>query len=199
MNNQDYKLKYQDLKLKFHDAVDTAFQLGMEQGLQQAQVQQAQQDQAAAQAAAQGMPGQPGQDPNAQPGQEMPGQEPSDGSELDQHIGKLESMLQKSDPTAPQTLELKKSLEGIKAFQSSLKQASDLKKSEKAIAAIGKAMKPAFTLSKGATKNLSEHGKKALNMQEKIVNDVMKSFAEEEAHAAAAIAKTLNFEQVLKD
>jgi hypothetical protein len=198
MNNQDYKLKYQDLKLKFHDAVDTAFQLGMEQGLQQAQVQQAQQDQAAAQAA-QRMPGQPGEDPNAQPGQDPNSPESPDGSELDQHIGKLESMLQKSDPTAPQTLELKKSLEGIKAFQSSLKQASDLKKSEKAITAIGKAMKPVFTLSKGATKNLSEHGKKALNMQEQIVNDVMRSFAEEEAHAAAAIAKTLNFEQVLKD
>jgi hypothetical protein len=196
MKNQDWKLKYSDLKLKFHDAVDVAFRLGYEAGAQGAQLQQAQQDQAAAQAAAQGMPG---QDPNAQSGQDPNSPESPDGSELDQHIGKLESMLQKSDPTAPQTLELKKSLEGIKAFQSSLKQASDLKKSEKAIAAIGKAMKPAFTLSKGATKNLSEHGKKALNMQEQIVNDVMKSFAEEEAHAATAIAKTLNFEQVLKD
>lgn len=197
MKNQDWKLKYQDLKLKFHDAVDVSFRLGMEQGLQQAQVQQAQQDQAAAQAAAQG--GMPGQDPNDQPSEEMPGQEPSDGSELDQHIGELESMLQKSDPTSPQTMELKKSLEGIKSVQSNLKQTYDLGKNEKAIKAIGKAMKPAFTLSKTATKNLSEHGKKALNMQEQIVNDVMKSFAEEEAHAAAAIAKTLNFEQVLKD
>jgi hypothetical protein len=181
------------------DAVDVSFRLGHEAGAQSAQLQQAQQDQAAAQAAAQGMSGQSGQDPNQQPGQEMNPSESPDGSELDQHISKLEGMLQKSDPTAPQTLDLKKSLEGIKAFQSSLKQASDLKKSEKAITAIGKAMKPAFTLSKGATKNLSEHGKKALNMQEQIVNDVMKSFAEEEAHAAAAIAKTLNFEQVLKD
>jgi len=199
MKNQDWKLKYSDLKLKFHDAVDTAFQLGMEQGLQQAQVQQAQQDQAAAQAAAQGMPGQPGQDPNAQPGQDPNSPESPDGSELDQHIGKLESMLQKSDPTAPQTMELKKSLEGIKAFQSSLKQASDLKKSEKAIAAIGKAMKPAFTLSKGATKNLSEHGKKALNMQEQIVQDLMKAMDEESAKVSESINKTLSFENLIKE
>jgi hypothetical protein len=195
MNNQDWKLKYQDLKLKFHDAVDVAFRLGFEQGANNAQLQQAQQDQASAQAAQGGMPG---QDPNAQPGQEMNSPESPDGSELDQHIGQLESMLQKADPTSMEALSLKKSLDGIKAFQSSLKQAYDLKKSEKAIAAISKAMKPKFTIGNGIIKNLSPSGEKALNSQQQIVDDLMKSFEAEEKKAAESIAKTLSLEQVLK-
>jgi hypothetical protein len=196
MKNQDWKLKYCDLKLKFHDCVDTAFRLGYEAGAQGAQLQQAQQDQANAQAMQQAaMGGQPGQDPNAQPGQEM---ESPDGSELDQHIGQLEGMLGQSKSGSPEQAAFQKSLDGIKAFQKSLKQASDLRKSEKAIAAIGKAMKPAFTLNKTATKNLSEPAKKALSDQEKIVDELMKSFAEEEKKAAEAINKTLSFEQLLK-
>jgi RNA-binding protein YhbY len=193
MQNQDWKLKYEDLKLKFMDAVDVSFRLGMEQGLQQAQVQQAQQ--ASAEAAQAAQMGQPGEDPNSQM---EPGQPQSDGSELDQHIGTLESMLSSSKPGSPEQSNLQKSLDGIKAFQSDLKQKSDLKKSEAAIKAIGKAMKPAFTLGKAATKNLSESGKKALNMQEQIVADMMKSFAEEEKTAAESITKTLGLEQLLK-
>jgi hypothetical protein len=196
MKNQDWKLKYSDLKLKFHDAVDVAFRLGFEQGAQNAQVQQAQQAEATAQQAAAGqIPGQEGQ-PGEMPGQES--QQPSDGSELDQHIGTLESMLQKSDPADTSTIVMKKSLEGIKAFKSSLKQASDLRKSEKAIAEIGKHMKPKFTLGKAATKNMGEHGKKALNSQERLVSDLMKAMSEEEAKATESITKTLDLEQILK-
>lgn len=193
MRNQDWKLKYRDLKLKFHDAVDVAFRLGYEAGAQGAQLQQAQQDQAAAQAAA-AQPGMPGEQSGdtGQMGQQ------SDGSELDQHIGTLESMLSQSKPGSPEQAGLQKSLDGIKSFQSSLKQASDLKKSEQAIKAIGKALKSPLNLSKGATKNLSEHGKKALNAQEKIVDELMKSFAEEEQKASEAINKTLSLEQILK-
>lgn len=199
MKNQDYKLKYQDLKLKFHDTIDVAFRLGFEQGAQQAQVQQAQQQQADAQAAQQAAMGQqPGQDPNAQSGEETPGQEPSSGSELDQHIGTLESMLGQSKPGSPEQANLQKSLDGIKAFQSSLRQTYELHKSEKAIKAISKAMKTPFTISKTATKNLSEPAKKALSMQEQIVQDLMKSMSDEEAKASEAITKTLNLEQILK-
>ncbi len=189
MKNQDWKLKYQDLKLKFHDAVDTAFRLGYESGAQGAQVQQAQQAEAAAQQAQMGQPGQEGQ---------MPGQEQSDGSELDQHIGTLEGMLSQSKPGSMEQAGLQKSLNGIKAFQSSLKQAFDLKKSEQAIAAIGKAMKTPFTIGKTATKNLSEPAKKALTKQEEIIEDMMKSFEEEEKKAAESINKALNLEQLLK-
>ncbi len=199
MNNQNYRLKYQDLKLKFHDSVDVAFRLGFEQGAQQAQVQQAQQAQMQAEQAQQAAmgQGQPGQDPNAASGQEM-GQEGSDGSELDQHIGTLEGMLSQSKPGSPEQGALQKSLDGIKAFQSDLKQKYELKKAEKAIAAIGKAMKTPFTLSKAATKNMSEPAKKALSMQEQIVADLMKSMEEEEKKASEAITKTLSIEQLLK-
>ena len=195
MKNQDWKLKYQDLKLKFADALDVSFRLGFEQGAQNAQVQQAQQAEAAAQ---QAQMGQSGQDPNAPPGQEMPGQEQSDGSELDQHIGQLEGMLQGSKPGSPEQASLQKSLTGIKAFQKSLKDSSDLRKSEQAIAAIGKTMKPVFTIGRGATKNMSEPAKKALNMQEEIVSTMMKSWEEEEKIAAESVNKILNLERLLK-
>lgn len=191
---QDYKMKYKELKLKFKETVDLAFRLGVQEGMRQGELQQAQQAQMAAQqAAAGGMPGQEGA-----PGQEMPGQGPADGSELDQHIGTLESMLQKADPTSSEALSLKKSLDGIKAFKMSLKQASDLRKSEAALTAIGKAMKTPFTLGKAATKNMTETAKSALNSQEQILDNVMKSFAEEEQRATEAIKKTLSLEQVLK-
>ena len=128
MKNQDWKLKYQDLKLKFMDAVDVSFRLGMEQGLQQAQMQQAQQQQADAQAAQQAamgqQPGQPGQE-----GQDMNSPESPDGSELDSHIGQLEGMLNKSKQGSPEQGALQKSLDGIRAFQSNLRQASELRKS----------------------------------------------------------------------
>lgn len=193
MKNQDWKLKYKDLKLKFHDAVDVSFRLGFEAGAQQAQVQQAQQQQAAAEQAQQAA--MMGQDPNA-PGQEgqMPGEE-ANGSELDQHINTLEGMLGSG---SPDPASFQKSLNGIKSFMTDLKTKYELKKSEKAIAAIGKALKSPFTLSKTATKNLSEPAKKALNMQEQIVSDLMKSFDEEEKKAAEAVTKTLNFEQILR-
>jgi hypothetical protein len=197
----DYKNKYKELKLKFKDTVDLAFRLGVEEGMRQGQVQQAQQAQASAEQAQQaqmGQPGQPGQDPNAQPGQEMNSPESPDGSELDQHIGQLEGMLGQSKPGSPEQAEFQKSLNGIKAFQKSLKDISDLRKSEKAIAAIGKAMKAPFTLSRSATKNMSVPAQKALNMQEEIVKDFMKSFDEEKAKATETITKTLNYEQLLK-
>lgn len=188
MKNQDWKLKYADLKLKFHDAVDTAFRLGFEQGANNAQLQQLQQDQAAAQA---GQMGGMGEDPNAQMESGM-GQ--NDGSELDQHIGTLEGMLNQSKPGSPEQAGIKKSLD----FLFGLKQKYELKKSEQAIKAIGRTMKAPFTLGKAATKNLSESGKKALNMQEQIVADLMKSMDEEETKAKEAITKTLNLEQLLK-
>jgi len=192
----DWKQKYKEIKLKFKDTVDLAFRLGVEEGMRQGQVQQAQQAQADAQAQA-AAGGQSGQDPNA-PGGDMPGQEQSDGSELDQHIGTLEGMLSQAKPGTPEQAGLQKSLHGIKEYQSNIKQKYELKKAEQAIAAIGKALKPKFTFSNSATKNMSEHGKKALNDQEKIVENMMKSFAEEEAKATETINKTLSFEQVLK-
>lgn len=191
MKNQDYKLKYQDLKIKFHDAIDVAFRLGFEQGAQSAQMQQAQQQAQEAQMQQQQMmqmqrqPGQEQQDPN------NPAAPDSSGSEMDQHINTLESMVNQQDPASSQYADMKKTLDSMKSL-------IEMKKSEKAINAIAKAMKPKFTISKGANKNLSEHGKKALNDQEKIVDELMKSFQDEEKKAAETIIKTLNFENLLK-
>jgi RNA-binding protein YhbY len=201
MKNQDWKLKYQDLKVRFQDCLDVSFRLGYENGLQSAQVQQAQQQQADAQAQQAAMAGQPGQDPNADPSQEgqMPGQESPNGSELDSHISQLESMLGKTETGSLEYMNLKKSLDGIKSFQSNLKKAHDHKVSEMTLKSIQKAMQPKFTLGKTATKNLSESGKKALNMQEQIVADLLKSMAEEEQKTSESITKTLNFEQLLKN
>ena len=191
MNNQEWKLKYQDLKLKFHDAVDVAFRLGIEQGMQQAQLQEAQQQaQMAAQQAAQ--PGMPGEE--QAPGEEMPQDGQPDGSELDQHIGTLESMLQTSDPTSSDALAIKKSIDGLKAIQHKF----ELAKSSKLIGQIAKNMNKPFALNKRAERNLPDHAKKALSNQEKIVNDIMKSMQEEEEKVTESIKKTLSFEQLLK-
>ncbi len=187
MKNQDWKLKYQDLKLRFHDAVDVAFRLGYEAGAQGAQLQQAQQAQAAAQQT--GMPGEQSGDS---------GELGQDGSELDQHIGTLEGMLSQQKPGSIQKEGLQKSLDVVKSIQSDMRQKYELRKSEKAIKEIGKAMKAPFTLGKTATKNLSESGKKALTMQEQIVADLMKSMNDEEKKVAEQVNKTLDFEQLLK-
>ncbi len=192
MRNQDWKLKYKDLKLKFHDAVDVAFRLGVEQGMQQAQIQEAQQAQMMAQQA-DAQSGMPGQE-EGMPGEENPEAGQPNGSELDEHIGTLESMLEKADPTSPDALTLKKSLEGLKAIQHSFQMA----KSTKSINQIAKNMKKPFSFNKRAEKNLPDHAKKALSNQEKIVDDIMKSMAEEEEKVTEAIKKTLSFEQLLK-
>lgn len=197
MNNQNWKLKYQDLKIKFHDAVDTAFRLGFEQGAQQEQVDQAQQQQATMMSGQPGQPGQPGTQEEVQDSSQM-GQEPSNGSELDQHIGELESMVAKSDVGTKEHFILLKSLDSVKAIQNDLKEKYELYKSEQAIKGIGKALRPKLVLNKAAAHNLSPHAKQALNDQEKIIDELMKSFAEEQEKAAKAIEKAVGLEQLLK-
>src|ERR1700677_3890259 len=118
----NYKMKYQELKSKYMKAVDMAFRLGVEEGMKQGQLDNANQQLAQAQeqntAAAGGAPGDPSQEggspnnngaggtpdqgtgidksgaPSIQPGQ-PPASENPEGSELDQHISKLESMIAK--------------------------------------------------------------------------------------------------------
>lgn len=184
MKNQDWKLKYQDLKLKFHDAVDVAFRLGFQAGAQNAQVQQSQQAQAATQ--------QMDQQHNGQEDSPQFGQQ--EGSELDQHIGQLEGLLGQAKPGSIEEAGLKKSLDYVKSY----KQKLDFQKSEQIFKSIGKALNKPFVLNKTASKNMSETGKKALNMQEQIVNDLMKAMAEEEKKAAEAVTKTLGMEQILR-
>lgn len=187
----NWKAKYTELKAKYMNDVDTAFRLGIEQGAQMAQQQQAAeqaaQEQAMAQAQAQGQPGAEGgeQAPGAEQveGQPMQESEHPAGSELDQHIATLEGMLGKSEITAEDLASMKKSIE-------SLKFGIEMKKSDAAIKGIVKAIKPAkspVTMSKAASANLGEKQKSALNMQEKIVSNIMKSWEEQEKSLSKSI------------
>jgi hypothetical protein len=207
MSEINWKSKYQELKMKFMNSVDTAFRLGFEQGMQKQQQQQAQeqamQQQQMQMAAMQGAPGQeggaPGEEqpqegaagPEAGPQAAGPSQQ---GSELDQHIAELESMLSKSED-----LEVKKSLQKLIAFRKSELQAIELKKSEKAIHGIAKALKvPSSFVSPTASANLNPTAKAALTMQEKIVGDIMKSWEQEEKRASTDIASILANEGLTK-
>ena len=207
MSNQvNYKQKYEELKMKYMQDVDTAFRLGFEQGSVQGQ-QDAQMAQQQAEAEAQnaamgggGSEGSPaGAEQQANPnggniGDMEPDSENPAGSELDQHIAKLESMVSKSE-TTPE--DLKKAISDIKSFRT---QAVEMKKSSMAISGIAKALhKPAFKIGKQASHNLTDNAKKAVGMQEKIVSDIMKSWAEEEKTASNSISKILGIEGLKKD
>src|SRR5579863_10316387 len=165
----NYKNKYMELRSKYMNDLDMAFRLGFEQGGQQAQqdqmAQQEQQAQEIQTAAAGAQPGQPGETPSPeQPGQSETGSEHPEGSELDQHIAKLESMIAKPEGASAQ--ELGKSIEDLKKLTKSWKEQSDLRKSHAAISGIAKALhKPAFKMSKQASINLNDTAKKAVSMQ----------------------------------
>lgn len=207
----NYKNKYLELRSKYINDLDMAFRLGVEQGMQQAQQQQAldaqQQANELEMAQTQGMsngmgdePGQP-QEPGAE-GQESgvnnpqsPGIENQSGSELDQHINKLEGMLGKD--TNP---EVQKSLNEIKSLRKAEKFAIEMKKSEKTITGIAKALhKPAFKIGVQATNNLTDSAKKAVTLQHKIVDDIMKAWDGEKNKAEKDITKILNIEGLLKE
>lgn len=197
----NYKNKYMELRSRYMDDLEMSFRLGFEQGGQQAQqdqmMQQQQQAQevemAAAQGMAQGQPGQPGQPGAGGPEQPpQPGQEAGapQGSELDQHISKLEGMIAKAENLTPE--ELSKSINDLKQLQKNWKEQADLRKSAEAIKGIAKALhKPQFKLTKQASINLNSTAKAAVSMQHQIVNDVMKKMEEEEKRAGTDIKKLL--------
>jgi hypothetical protein len=188
----NYKSKYKELKLKFMNSVDIAFRLGFEAGAQQAQKQQAQDMQA--QASQNGM--EMGQPPNhEEPTSAENAPTEQNGSELDEHINKLESMLgSDSNP------EIQKSLTAILSLRKEEKLATEMKKSQDAIKGISKVLhKPAFKFGVQASHNLSDNAKKAVSMQHKIVNDVMKSWSTEEAKVKNSLENILSVEGLLKE
>lgn len=216
----NYKKKYLELRAKYIADLDMAFRLGMEQGQQQAQQQQALEAQAQAQEMEQqqklaeaggmgGQPGQPGQEAGQPPqaGQEAPSAEqPSEvespnGSELDQHISKLETMLGSTTEKSPeQNADIKKSLDTIKSLRKAEKFAVEMKKSDMAIKGIAKALhKPSFKIGVQAQHNLTDNAKKAVTLQHKIVNDIMKAWKEEETKAGHDIKNILNVESLIKE
>jgi len=211
----NYKNKYMELRSKYMNDLDMAFRLGMEQGAQQAQQDQMAQQQAEAQqmqqAALQGQAGgAPGQDGAGGPPQEgapqgQGAQEPDMNgqaeSELDQHISKLESMVNKPGGNADP--EIQKSLRELISLRKSelekIKFQREMKKSEQAIKGIAKALhKPSFKLSKVAAHNLSSNAKQAVSLQHKIVNDVMAKMEAEEKRAGKSISDILDIEGLTK-
>jgi len=216
-----YKAKYLQLKSQYMNAVDTAFRLGFEQGKQQAELDQVAQQQQAAQemamqAASAPPPGAEGGAPDdgsggppdaesAAPDAGAPGEAASgpmqesehpDGTELDQHIAKLESLLGKSE-VAPD--DLAKALSEIKALRKSQVQAIELKKSAQAIKEISKALhRPGFKLSVQASHNMSDTAKRAVSLQHKIVDNVMQKWEEEEMKATKGIHQIISVEGLSK-
>lgn len=214
MSEINYKSKYQELKLKFMNSVDVAFRLGFEQGMQQVQQQQLQDQAAQAQQApsqapesdktgeAEMEPGNNDQNPDSTPNDSAH----PDGTELDQHIAQLQSMLGKSEPGSDEFMSLKKSLDGIQSVRNELfqsaqnhKNEAEMRKAEKAFKAISKAMKPKFSVGVKAKHNLHSNAVKAVHIQEQIVNDLMKAMDEEQTRASGAIADILSNAGVIKE
>lgn len=219
----NWKAKYMELKSKFMESVDVAFRLGFEQGAQQAKqdnvMQQQQQQQDLAMAEAQGMntgPGGPsgfgGDEQSANPGSEGPGatmpagpgkgiEQPDSanpgGSELDQHIEKLESML--GQPGSNN--EMIKSLVGdLKNLQKSISFKNEMRKSAQAIPEIAKALhKPKFKIGVQASHNMNQNAKNAVTMQHKIVEDIMEKWESEEKDAHKDILAQLDVEGLTKN
>lgn len=220
----NWKQKYQELKAKYMQSVDMAFRLGHEEGSKQATQDAAAQQQQQAQEQANAMgggnpsdpmqadgPSQPGDDTSApMPGGATPGQAPQPaepmaesehpgGSELDQHISQLESMLSKSEISSEERSQLMKSVEGIRSFRRSQLQAIELKKSHEAISGIAKALhKPKYKMGVQAQHNLNSNAKTALNLQEKIVGDIMQKWEQEENNAGKGILAQLGIEGLTK-
>lgn len=213
----NYKAKYEQLKQRYMNDLDVAFRLGVEQGMQQAQVEQAQEAAAQAQAQAEaaangGMSGQDGEQgaPGEEGGEEQgaPGEQPGntasahpDGSELDQHIAELEGLLGKTEYGTEQYEMLKKSLDGVKSLRNGIKLKSDLAKGDAAIKVIAKALgndRGIKVMSKQASHNLSSNAKAAVSMQQKIVDEVMKSWNDEANGAAKIIQQIVNQEGASK-
>lgn len=215
-NQNNYRTKYLELRTKYINDLDMAFRLGVEQGMQQAQQQQALEAQAQTQemetrqVEAEAM-GNGEEQPGGPPGEssgEQPGERQStdDGasapvqtgaSEMDQHIGKLESMLGGSSETPE---EVKKSLQALVSLRKKEKFDFEMKKSEQAISGIAKALhKPKFKIGVQAKHNLNSNAKQAVTMQHKIVNDIMKAWQSEENKASKDITNILNIESLIKE
>lgn len=220
----NWKLKYTELKAKYMNAVDMAFRLGVEEGMKQSQVDQANQQAMQAQAGADGMGGDPsgGTNNNGAPGTpdqgggaDMSGapsiqpkpvegapapmaeSEHPDGTELDQHIAKLESMIAKSESINPADLIL--TVNKIQNLRKSMIQERELKKSAQAIPAIARALhKPQFKFGVQANHNLSSNAKAAVTLQHQIVNEMMQKWETEEKKAGKDILSTLSIEGLVK-
>lgn len=154
------------------------------------------QDQGATMPAGPGMGIQQG-GPAPQGAQPMKESEHPDGSELEQHIAKLESMISKTEDL--DVGDLKKAIGDLRTLQKAQKEQIELRKSAMAIPAIAKALHtPKFKIGVQASHNMNSTAKAAVTMQHKIVNDIMAKWENEEKNASKDILSQLNVEGLTK-
>lgn len=136
--------------------------------------------------------------PSVQPGNPAAAMDGADagGSELDQHIKTLESMVNKSELSPD---DLKKAIDDLKSFQTNMNYQRELRKSAQAIPEIAKALhKPSFKIGVQASKNMSQNAKTAVSLQHRIVEDVMQKWESEQSKAGKDILSILNIEGLTK-
>jgi hypothetical protein len=225
MTDTNWKLKYQELKSKYMNSVDVAFRLGVEEGMKQSSLDNANQQLQQAQIDKQNMPSGSGEDgkpnnngavgtpdqgvgadksgaPSIQPEtpEAVPMQESEhpEGTELDQHIAKLEGMIAKSEEL--NVNDLKKTIDDLKSLQKYHKEQTELKKSAAAITKIAASLhKPQFKFGVQAQHNLNSTAKSAASMHHKIVNDIMQKWESEENKAGKDIMSALKVDGIIKD
>lgn len=209
-NEVDYKLKYQELKYKYMRDVDIAYRLGFEDGSKQTQLNSPAQESSSVKLKNANMPNSPEEKldtnnndapgapqvgtqdksgaPSVQPSSSALISENPDGTELDQHISKLESLISKSEVP---TNELKETVDNLKLDL-------ELKKSVMPILSSTLALhKPQFKFGVQANHNLDSTAKAALTMQHKIVNDIMTKWENEEKKASNDILSKLNVDNLI--
>jgi len=192
----DYKKKYQELKAKFMNAVDVAWRDGYEQGMKDAQIEQIQQqmqtDKADQHTGNENtLEDQQTNTETQESNDKILDSEHPDGSELDQYIKKLEDILGKSELLDSDVQDLKKTLNDIKLYQGNISLIKSMENAKNI-----KIRKPTFFAPRAAI-NLNDNAKKALEMQEQIINNVMKSWEEEEKRASKDIVSQLNLENMI--
>lgn len=174
----NYKQKYQELKLKFMNAVDVAFRLGYEQGMNAEKMNSAQEHiDAMAEASRQDAQqpanqGSQGSEESKEPSSSESSSVDAQGTELDQHISELESVLTKAEIDGVALEQMQKTLNLMKSLRPS---------------------KNPFMHEK-ASHNVSENSKAALTMQEKIVKDIMDAWDSEKNNSSKDILKVLSRE-----
>lgn len=187
MAKDSYKAKYHEIRSKLISATDVAYRLGYEQGLkegeQAAQRVQEQEQMAMEQAAlaGQGMPGEAGMEGgiDAAAGASDPEQSPTEeaiddaemmnaaqgGTELDQHIDELESLVAKGEK--PKVTDIRKAVEALSSVRKSYKEKTK-KRQKKVVSAqkqfVDNILKSWDTEQKEVAENLEdiikEHGLK---------------------------------------
>lgn len=175
MSVVDYKKKYQEIRLRFVEAIDASYKQGYSQGaLDTRQEMMSQQLQQQAQMQNQAI-GQPQQLLTSQTNMSAPKvqQDDSLNGDLDQHIAALEELVNKNEISPD---DLKKSIQGLRLFTKEIQQ------------------KPK---GKSYTYNMSEESKRDLSMQEKIVSDILNKWEQEAQTTDSDIMRALGVEGVL--